>query len=268
MNFLQRIARASRGISSELGRNSRALGPDRGRYATDILASRVLALTRRIPSYDQIRTVTSRDGSTIHYRRNRGDIQSVREIYLDDSYRLPSTLWPRTFIDLGANIGLVSTLYSRRYSLQKVIAVEPVPGNVLLLGQNMAANSVPAQVISAAVGPRPGRARFVVSAASNLGHIGDEGELVVDVVTMPSLLKMLGGDADLVKLDIEGGEGPLLLESDVSWLARVGAVIAEIHPVLVDYEQIVRIFTERGFTYHPSGSLWPTSMDMFIRSPA
>jgi FkbM family methyltransferase len=265
VNLIQRTARACRGIAAELRNSSRALGGRRPTYAADILASRLLAVTRWVPSNNELRTVISREGITIHYRRNRGDIQSVREVYLDDVYRLPDNLRPRTLVDLGANIGLVSTLYARRYDLARVVAVEPVPANVEVLRHNLKANRVRAEVVEAAVGPQPRRARFVLSEASNLGHLGEDGDLEVPVVTMPALLAKLGGRTDLLKIDVEGGEGALLVGADVSWLDNVHAIIAEIHPDRVDYEEIVKAVTSRGFRYHPAGSLWPTSMDMFLR---
>jgi hypothetical protein len=82
---------------------------------------------------------------------------------------------------------------------------------------------------------------------------------------MPALLAKAGGRADLLKIDIEGGEGALFLGADVSWLDNVHAIIAEIHPDRVDEEEIVKAVTSRGFRYHRAGSLWPTSMDMFLR---
>jgi len=262
---VKRTSRVYHGVTSELKQSSQALANGRGTYGADIFASRALAMTNRIPSYNRIRTVMGRDDATIHYRRNRGDIQSVREVYLEEAYRLPSTLHPRTLIDLGANIGLVAVSYARRYTLEKVVAVEPVPDNVEVLRQNLIDNAIPAEIVQAAVGPHHNRARFALAAASNLGHLGEDGELEVDVVTMPFLLSKVRGSVDVLKIDIEGGEGALLIDTDVSWLDHVGAIIMEVHPTLVDYDAIVKTITSRGFRYHPPGSVWPMTTDIFVR---
>ena len=51
---------------------------------------------------------------------------------------------------------------------------------------------------------------------------------MVSVVSMDTLLRKLppGVDVDLVKMDIEGGEGPLLQEN-LGWLPCVKSLIVE-----------------------------------------
>ena len=55
------------------------------------------------------------DGLTIHFRWNRGDIQSLREVIFEECYRLPVDISPRTIVDLGANIGLASLYFHAKY---------------------------------------------------------------------------------------------------------------------------------------------------------
>ena len=79
---------------------------------------------------------------------------------MQEVYRLPERLRPAgVLVDLGANIGMASVWYSRRYGIDRVVAVEPVPANVAILRKNLAANSVANEIVRATVGPREARCR-------------------------------------------------------------------------------------------------------------
>jgi FkbM family methyltransferase len=247
-----------------------------------------------MPSRDCERQVTTRDGIHLVYRRNRGDIQSVREIFCDRHYRIPSSIRPRTLVDLGANIGLASVWFARRYGVERVVAVEPVGANAAIACRNLACNGVEGEVLEAAIGPSRGRVVFELADASNLGRVATgpearppapaavgagpassprgrdgaggpgEGLIEVEMITMHDVLARLGAGADLVKLDIEGGEDALL-QGDVSWLDHVGAIVAELHPEVVDLGSIAERLEGRGLRHLPPSSLWPGSMAMFVR---
>lgn len=216
-------------------------------------------------AYDSPRTIKLRGGASISYRCNRGDIQGIREVFLDETYRLPDWCRPRTVIDLGANIGLTSLWYAGRYPLDHVIAVEPVPRNAALLRSNLLVNRVASTVVEAAVGPRGGRASFTLARESNRGQLAEGGDLEVRVVTMPELIDVLGARVNLLKMDIEGGEQDLLTQGDLGWIDEIDAIIAEFHPTLVDYPQLTETLVNKGFRYYPAQSLWFGSMDLFVR---
>jgi len=83
---------------------------------------------------------------------------------------------------------------------------------------------------------------------------------------MDTLLGRLpsGAQVDVVKMDIEGGEGPLLKEN-LAWLGRVRSLIAEFHPEVIDYPAVIRSIESQGFRYIPAHSAGPDSMDAFVR---
>ncbi len=151
-----------------------------------------------------------RGGGSISYRRNRGDIQGIREVFLDEFYRLPSEIMPRVVVDLGANIGLTTLWLNRHYEIEKCVAVEPVPENVRLLKKNLHDNHIDCEVMESAVASFHGTATFVAPVDSNLGHLGDAGDISVTRVTMNEIVDSLGCRVNLLKLDIEGGEQDLL----------------------------------------------------------
>lgn len=209
-------------------------------------------------------TLRVRIGSSdVVYRVNAGDIQSIREVLIDEAYRLPFEAQPRSIIDLGANIGLTSLYYGTLFHQVQIVAVEADPQNVALARRNLA--TLAAQVVEAAIAPQSGTISFQSSSESNLGHVDACGDLQVRAVTMDEVLDLLpGGRADLVKIDIEGGEEELF-STNCSWLERVEAIIIELHPPVVDVSRIVDRIESAGFRYVPAGSVWPGSMDAFVR---
>jgi len=78
-----------------------------GCYAVDIFFHRLLRLFNA-RSYNRVRRIFIEGGIEITYRRNRGDIYTVREIWIDEIYRLRDGHTPKTVVDLGAHIGLAS----------------------------------------------------------------------------------------------------------------------------------------------------------------
>jgi FkbM family methyltransferase len=126
-------------------------------------------------------------------------------------------------LDIGANVGSFALWASARWPGSRVRSFEPHPGTFEFLKQNTAGRA-DITIVNAALFPGGAtkatfRSRFAGDGESGLAaYAGDtfvEDALVetyeVDVVdpgTLPS--------ADVVKLDIEGGEGEVLAHLDLS----------------------------------------------------
>lgn len=229
------------------------------RLALDSVAYRILRL---VPSrtLGGKRTIALTDGPILTYRRNRGDIQTIREVWLDNVYRLPIAFTPASVLDLGANIGLASVWFSHAYS-SHVTAVEPLSENAELARENFARNNVRGEVIQAAVGLTDGVGWMETGREPNLGRLGARG-VEVRVVGISSLLEGLG-QVDLVKLDIEGGEGDLLEAPE--WLDACRSLVVEFHPAVVDRDHLVATLQGRGFAFYPAGSVLSKTADFFFR---
>ena len=185
------------------------------RLASDFILYRVLKAID-LKSRNVERTIQCSGGIVLTYRLNRGDIQSIREVWFDETYRLPFTIKPKLVIDLGANIGLTTVWLSQRYGCEKIIAVEPDLNNALLAEKNIKDNGINGYVIRAAISASDGVATFETSGDSNLGRVVASNDLKVGeqvrMISMSTLLNDLPKNQiiDLVKMDIEGGEQQLL----------------------------------------------------------
>jgi len=212
------------------------------------------------------RTIRVRGDVLLTYRLNRGDLQSLREVWMDEHYRLPPNVRTDTLVDLGASIGMTSVWFAKNYRCRHVLAVEPSAANARVARQNLRQNRITADVIQAAVGPSDGVTRFTAHEHSNLGRTFTEVGVEVGMVSMESVLQRLGEAKrlDVLKIDIEGAE-EALLSGDIRWLEHVGCIIAEFHPTLVDYPNLVLKLQREGFEYLKAGGRHPELMDVFVR---
>lgn len=236
----------------------------------------LLRLRFIVPESNTARDVCCQGNARLRYRLNRGDLQGLREVWCNKVYRLPFDGHTGTLVDLGANIGLTSVWLQRAYRFDRIIAVEPDPANAALVRENFALNDIRAEVIEAAVGPADGTACFSRNASSNLGHVVNGWQasahdgVQVPMVSMDTILGKLpeAAEIDVLKLDIEGGEAALLLEGSRAWLARVSTIIAELHPEVVDCDELVRYLESQGFDHIPPNSVFPENMTAFVRRGA
>lgn len=244
------------------------------RLILDIWLSRILAAWPSAFQSAKVRTIRCHPDVTISYRLNRGDLQSIREVWGACTYRLPKGRQPRILVDLGSNIGLASLWIHKTYGCERIIAVEADEENARLAATNFRNNGLPAELIHAAAGPHDGKAVFAKARESNQGHIvnasmsdlPDSTVVEVPMVSMETVLKSLPENVmiDVVKLDIEGGE-EALMKGPRSWLRRVRYIIAELHPGIADCDAVRQVLEEEGFVFRPVNSDFPGSMSAFAR---
>jgi FkbM family methyltransferase len=158
-------------------------------------------------------------GTVIHLRHGTADIDTFDEIFRRGHYDLPAAVeanlrrvpQPLRAVDLGANIGLFGVHLARLFAGADVVAVEPHPANASVLRKTLEANprTLNWKVVEACADVKDGTVPFVA-----LGFTTSRVEPGSEAVSVPAVdvLPLLQG-ADLVKIDIEGGEWPILLDS-------------------------------------------------------
>lgn len=260
------------------GRQAAELASDRfsaRRLRFDFFWSRLLRLVL-LPGYNKVRQVNL-CGMKTSYRFNRGDLQSLREVFLEEVYACDLPFPLRSILDLGANIGLASLWFTKRGKTSQpqldselfVLAVEPDFKNAAVAEVNFRDNNVPGEVVRAAVGQISGEAWFETRVESNLGHVSmecvDGTEIRVPVVGVRELLdRFPEGRVDLVKMDIEGGEEELL-SRDTDWLARVNALIVEWHDDRADSIPLIRNVESEGFVHRRINLERQENLSLFYR---
>jgi FkbM family methyltransferase len=202
-------------------------------------------------------------GLTVVVRHRTRDVDILREIFgggagghcyeppIATAQALDETPSPRV-LDLGGNIGLFGAWACGRWPAARVTSYEPDPGNARLLAKTIAVNRLEArwEIVEAAVAARTGRAAFVAGAFadSHLAETPDDESITVPTVD----LFELDHAVDLLKMDIEGGEWPILLEPRLRQL-RARFVVLEWHgrssPEPDAHEMVVRRLREVGYEH-------------------
>ena len=111
--------------------------------------------------------------------------------------------------DIGANVGYFSLLASVLAGPEgQVVAFEPLPRNIHYLHRHIKLNRLRnILVIEAAVADQKGTAHFELGASSAMGHIAQDGEIEVQVVSIDRLLdEGRIPPPDVIKVDVEGAE--------------------------------------------------------------
>jgi FkbM family methyltransferase len=140
---------------------------------------------------------------------------------------------PALIIDGGANIGLSTAYYARRYPDAQIIAIEPDAANCAALLRNCAAFTN-VRLLQGGLWPESGWLRLVNSEAASWSfkcEPSSEGAPgAFRAFSMRDVLDLSGASrCDLLKLDIEGGEAELFSRNVSDWLHRVDAILVEIH---------------------------------------
>jgi FkbM family methyltransferase len=134
------------------------------------------------------------------------------------------------FVDVGANVGVFSTLIGTRLPGVRITAIEPFPPVRLDLERNLAENHLDVTVVSSAVSAKPGEAVFELLGRDVLNRLspdgtvsGDHTSITVDVTTLDALVA--GGPPSLIKIDVEG--------SELNVLRGASRLLVEHSPVLL-----------------------------------
>jgi FkbM family methyltransferase len=169
-------------------------------------------------------------------------------------------------LDLGGNIGMFSLLTLTRHPGARVVAYEPDPHNAAVHRRHIELNGAGDRwrLVEACAGAHDGSVRFTAGQEAG-GHIVDgdpAGSIEVPIVDVLGQI----AEADLVKMDIEGGEWEILADPR---FAAARALVLEYHPEGCPRDDAAahanELLTGHGFDVTPVfhdeagiGMLWAT----------
>jgi FkbM family methyltransferase len=175
------------------------------------------------------------------------DIFVHRTLMFETSVERPRIL------DCGANVGVASLFFKQAYPHARITAFEADPAIADICRRNLAANgAVDVEIVPAAVWTSRGETEFVCE-GSDSGAVAKLGVITGLTQKVPTvrLRDYLGERIDLLKLDIEGAELPVL-EDCVDALGTVQAMTIDLHEFDPNHRQTGRVFdllTGAGFVF-------------------
>ena len=174
-------------------------------------------------------------------------------------------------VDIGANLGIVSVLLSRRFADRQVHAFEPNPHTIAALRHNLALNKCSNVVAHGeAVADRNGSISFEAHptnrATTSIAHGDGVHAVMVPCTTLDTFMDRQGLDElALLKVDVEGYETTVLSGAcRLLGERRVAIVFFEVAPALTIRagflpEEPGRMLQEAGYKLmriKPDGSLY------------
>ncbi|GAA4247951.1 FkbM family methyltransferase [Azospirillum formosense] len=176
----------------------------------------------------------------------------VRNILMQGIYDFPATRPDAFIIDGGAHLGVTALRFKHRHPQATVLCFEPSPEVLPLLYRNIAGNALSGvSVVEAGLAPGQGTSAFLPDGADG-GRMMAEASGGTTVPTV-SLSRYIQGRVDMLKLNIEGMEYPVLLELQQSdCLHHIDRMIIEYHGwpnASQTLGHILNILAENGFRY-------------------
>ena len=175
-------------------------------------------------------------------------------------------------LDCGANVGIASLYFKRRYPRARITAFEADPNLAAMCRRNLQANSASdVDVQASAVWIENGRIEFVAEGSDSGAIASLDPSAAGQRIAVPAvrLRDWLDEPIDLLKLDIEGAELAVLQDCrDV--LHQVRNVTIDLHEFDPAHRQtgdVFRLLTDAGFTFDMKSLVSLPSRTPDLRSP-
>lgn len=224
------------------------------------------------------------------------DMWALEEVFRFGAYRPPPQAIaalealgrPPRMVDLGGHVGYFGLFFRRLHPDASVVSFEPDPANAAVLDRCIAANGLGHrwEVVPACAAPADGEVEFVSDyhlsrvAAGGASAVGAMHGRIAAAFPFLEGTALLSSErrrvpardvfpylskADLIKMDIEGGEWPLLADPRMGDLTAA-VIVLEYHPVYApdkDPEgEVARALQRAGYVTappqrsHDAGVIW------------
>jgi FkbM family methyltransferase len=178
-----------------------------------------------------------------------------RDIFVASSLTFETANASPRILDCGANIGLASLFFKRRYPAARITAFEADPAIAAMLQENVRRNgAADVEVVAAAVWTETGEVTFRPDGADSgavASLAGAPGTEAIRVPTIRLAERLAAEPIDLLKLDIEGAETAVLADC-AGALGNVNALLLEVHefdPARRRSPGLLQLLGDSGFTY-------------------
>jgi FkbM family methyltransferase len=176
------------------------------------------------------------------------------DIFIRSSLAFETRVQEPRILDCGANIGLASLYFKRRFPRARITAFEADPSLAVMCRRNLALSGVPdVEVRDAAAWVGAGMVEFVCEGADSGAIASLDPALTGAKASVPSerLRDWLDEPVDLLKLDIEGAELPVL-EDCRERLHNVRAMTIDLHefnPARRQTGVVFDLLADAGFVF-------------------
>jgi FkbM family methyltransferase len=193
---------------------------------------------RELASADSVHVYGVRaNGLHVQIAHHTPDVLTLDQAFYQHVYEPPPAVGallerdgaPLSAVDLGANIGIWGLWLHGRFAVRRLVALEPDPENASKHERQIELNGLAGswELLRAAATCSDGPVVFSTGQATT-GRIVEPGESGAVEVQGRDSYSLLDG-VDLLKIDIEGAEWPLLADPRLSSIS-IPVVMLEYHP--------------------------------------
>jgi len=183
--------------------------------------------------------VTREDLRAPFYLRIRStDIDTYKDVFLNEEYRIHFSENPKIIIDAGGNIGLTAIYFANRYPKAKIFTIEPENNNFKLLKKNTSSydqiypihTALWHEIMEVSIQDSgEGEWAYYISDETDITFKRAKSIQKLASITIDQLMNDYSlNSIDLLKIDIEGAEKEIF-ENSSSWIHKVNCIIVEIH---------------------------------------
>lgn len=166
-----------------------------------------------------------------------------KEIFVDECYDMPNKLGTSLLIDCGANVGMCSLYWARKFPDSKIIAIEADPKVAKILQTNLDLNNVKnVSILNKAAWLYDGEIEFVQGPIDG-GAIGTGSSNNSSKIACFNLSTWLGQfqEIDYLKIDIEGAEVEVIESIPVETFKKIKNIFVEYHQPKVKRSEIGKV---------------------------
>jgi len=180
-----------------------------------------------------------KNGLKLSVNKNAGDLTTLFEIFVNDDYSFkgdPANEF--NILDIGANVGYFSLLFSKKYPKAEIFSFEPFPNTYKRLTDNITNNDIKnIKPFPFAVSDFNGTADFFsfewAGCNTMIDRKFDDGhydKTTVNVLAFDDIFTKTGVNEFLFgKIDCEGSEYQIFLKSKDESIRRIKNYIIEVH---------------------------------------
>jgi FkbM family methyltransferase len=200
-------------------------------------------------------------------RVNTFDKQALYEVWKLKEYETEHfVIHPGdVIIDIGAHIGTFSVWAAQKATSGRVFSFEPDPENYALLAENKNLNGLTnLHIVNSAVSQVRGQVKLFTSNYHNMTHSffeeGTRDHTMVDTISLEDILQEYGLErVHFLKIDAEGAEYQIILNTPARILERIDKIFIEYHDYLnhgFNYRDLTGYLAENGYQTEIGASLF------------
>ncbi len=203
----------------------------------------------------------------------KADESVIREIVLERGYKICEEILKRStnvIFDIGAHIGVFS-IYVRAYNkISKIYCFEPDTENFSYLKKNIKDNSIKNIVTSnTAILDFVGEKSIFLNNDNHNHSFYEKSDKpkLIRVNTVNRLFKKFGiKKIDLLKIDAEGSEYPILFSLEDSLYKSIDSIVIEYHNIIegVNHKDLVSLLKRKGYKVDVYPSFYDKRMGMIL----